>query len=168
MTSKVKEETKKKINEIIEQGLQPSNIEMLYTLVDIHKDMANEEYWKDKEEVMRYRAYSEGDYPSGYSARGRSRDSRGRYKDGRSRYSDGRGYSRGEEMIDNIYRDHMEYSEGKEQYRRGNYGAKEDVMKSLEYMMESVVCFVEMLMQDAESQEEVQVIKEYTRKIAEM
>ena len=41
-------------------------------------------------------------------------------------------------------------------------------MKSLEYMLESMVDFVEMLKQDANSQEEVQLIKEYTRRIAEM
>ena len=37
-----------------------------------------------------------------------------------------------------------------------------------EYMMESVVDFVAMLQEEAESQEEVELIKHYTRKISEM
>ena len=35
-------------------------------------------------------------------------------------------------------------------------------------MMQSVVAFIEMLKKDANSQEEVQLIKDYTRKINEM
>ena len=41
-------------------------------------------------------------------------------------------------------------------------------MKSLEYMLESVTAFIEMLQHDAGSQEEVDMIKHYTRKISEM
>ena len=41
-------------------------------------------------------------------------------------------------------------------------------MKSLEYMMESVVDFIEMLQEEAGSQEEVNLIKHYTKKISEM
>lgn len=159
---KLKEETEKKIEEVMKQGLQPNNVDMLYSLVDIHKDIANEEYWKEKGEHMRYSrggSYNERgrmNYNEGYGARGRGRqrDSRGRYK--------------GHEMIDDMYMEYDNYSEGKEQSRRGSYGAKEDVTKSLEYMMESVVCFVEMLMEDAESQEEMEIIKHYTKKISEM
>ena len=165
----LKNATEKKIEEVMKQGLQPNNVDMLYSLVDIHKDIANEEYWKEKGEHMRYSrgGYGEGSYNArggrggsyneGYGARGRGRerDSRGRYK--------------GHEMLDDMYMEYGNYSEGREQYRRGgNYGAKEDVTKSLEYMMESVVCFVEMLMQDAESQDEIEIIKHYTKKISEM
>ena len=168
---KLKQETEKKIEEVMQQGLQPNNIDMIYSLVDIHKDIANEKYWKEKGEHMRYSrggsynergrsSYNErgrGSYNEGYGARGRGRerDSRGRYK--------------GHEMIDDMYMEYGNYAEGREQYNRsGNYGAKEDVVKSLEYMMESVVCFVEMLMEDAESQEEMEIIKHYTKKISEM
>ena len=160
---RLKEETEKKIEEVMQQGLQPNNIDMIYSLVDIHKDIANEEYWKEKGEHMRYSrggSYNERgrmNYNEGYGARGRGRqrDSRGRYK--------------GHEMIDDMYMEYGNYSEGREQYRRGgNYGAKDDVVKSLEYMMESVVCFVEMLMEDAESQEEMEIIRKYSKQISEM
>lgn len=67
-----------------------------------------------------------------------------------------------------MYGNFQEYSESSSQYSRGNYGAKEDTMKSLEYMMQSVVDFVEMLKEEAKSQEEMEIIKKYTRKISEM
>lgn len=164
----LKQQTEKKIEEVMQQGIQQNNIDMIYTLMDIHKDIKNEEYWKEKVKGMRYSrgGYGEGSYNArggrggsyneGYGARGRGRerDSRGRYK--------------GHEMIDDMYMEYGNYNEGKEQSRRGSYGAKENVTKSLEYMMESVVCFVEMLMEDAESQEEMEIIKHYTKKISEM
>lgn len=162
---KLKEQTEKKIEEVMKQGLQPNNIDMLYSLVDIHKDIANEEYWKEKGEHMRYsRGYTDhrGMEYDNYGRR--ERDSRGRYKDGMSdrRY-------RGHEMIDDMYKDYTEYHEGKEQFRRnGSYGAKEDTMKSLEYMLESVYCFVEMLFDEAETPEETQMIKHYAKKISEL
>lgn len=163
LLKRIKEETERKLDDIMNQeGLQPHNIDMMYSLMDIHKDIANEEYWKEKGEHMRYSrggSYNERgrmNYNEGYGTRGRGRqrDSRGRYK--------------GHEMIDDMYMEYDNYSEGKEQSRRGSYGAKDDVVKSLEYMMESVVCFVEMLMEDAESQEEMEIIKHYTKKISEM
>ena len=51
---------------------------------------------------------------------------------------------------------------------RGNYGAEQDSMRALEYMLESVCQFMEMLERDAGSQEEAQMIKKYARKIGEM
>ena len=71
-------------------------------------------------------------------------------------------------MIDDMHRSYRMYSDGREQYNRGNYGAKQDTMQSLEYMLESVVDFVEMLKDEAGSQEEMELIKHYTKKISEM
>ena len=167
---KVKKETETVIEEILNQGIQENNLDVLYKLVDIHKDIANEEYWQKKKEEtdMRYRAYGNdgygrNSYGEGESYGRRSRDSRGRYT--------ARGYDskyRGHEMMDDMYQNYEAYSEGREQYGRGNYSAKEDTMMSLEYMLESMVDFVEMLKQDASSQEEVNLIKKYTKQISEM
>ena len=170
LREKVTKETEKKIEEVLEQGLEIGNVDLLYTLVDIHKDIANEEYWEKKEETMRYGNYGAGRGGSynGYGAgRGGSYNEGGSYGR-RGVKGSGRGRYRGEEMMDEMYEGYQGYSEGKERYERGSYGAKEDTMKSLEYMLESMVGFVEMLKQDANSQEEVQLIKEYTRRIADM
>lgn len=170
MKEKVNEQVEEKINSLLKDGIKQANVDYLYKLVDIHKDLANEEYWEKKEEKdMRYGNYGRrGEYNDGgnYSARGRSRDSRGRYREG-GEYSR-RGNYRGHEMMEEMHEHYGNYSEGKEQYGRGNYGAKEDTMKSLEYMLESMVDFVEMLFEDASNQEEINLIKHYTKKISEM
>lgn len=172
---KLKEEVEKGIDSIVEQGIKSENIEALYQLVDIHKDLANEEYWKNKEEVMkmRYRGYGEygneygrDSYNEGGSYGRRQRDSRGRYMEGsygrRGVPGTGRGRYRGEEMMDEMAYHYGNYSESAE------YRAQGETMKSLEYMMESVVAFVKMLQEEASSQEEMQLIKRYAKKISEM
>lgn len=165
LQDKILEQTEKKIKEILAQGLQPGNIDMLYKLVDIHKDIFNEDYWETKKEVyeMRYGNYGRSSYGTSgnYGARGRSRDSRGRYREsGRG------GRYRGHEMIDEMYEGYSGYSEGKNRY--GETYSGPETMEPLEAMLESVVDFMEMLKRDASSQEEVDMIKHYSKMIAEM
>ena len=175
MQKKVKNETEKVIKNILEQGIKPDNIDYLYKLIDVHKDVANEEHWDDEEKEetgMRYSygreggygAYSEGSY-----GRRRQRDSRGRYMEGGNYGRRGVDAKyRGHDLIEDVYQNYGNYSEGREEYGRGNYGAKEDTMKSLEYMLQSVVEFITMLKDEAGSQEEFEMIKKYTKKISEM
>ena len=185
---KVTEEAEKLISAILEEGIQASNIEFLYKIVDIHKDIANEKYWKEKEEeIMRYRGYGEdsygeyrgnpynegsyrdgsyGEYSEGgsYGRRGVKGTGRGRYRGGQ-----GSGRYRGHEMIDEMAQHYGNYSESRENYNEsGSYGAKEDSKKYLQYMLESVEDFMMMLEQEADSEEEVQMIKKTARKISEM
>lgn len=157
---KTKEEVEKLIKSITENGLQINNVELLYKLIDIHKDIENEKYWENKEEAMKYMRddYGMEDYRGG-----RSRDSQGRFMGDRRMIS-----YRGQRVIDEMYNGYRNYNEGKEEYNRGNYGARNETMRSLEGMLESVTDFIEMLQNDASSQEEVDMIKHYTRKISEM
>ena len=157
---KTKEEVEKLRKGITENGLQINNVELLYKLIDIHKDIENEKYWKNKEEAMRY---MRDDYGTEDYRGGRSRDSQGRFMGDRRSTS-----YRGQRVLDEMYNGYRNYNDGKEEYNRGNYGAKNETMKSLEYMLESVTDFIEMLQNDADSQEEVDMIKHYTRKISEM
>lgn len=153
---KAKEEVEKLIKQVTESGLQVANVELLYKLIDIHKDINNEEYWEKKEENMMYRDYDN------YSG-GRSRDSRGRYMDSYGRYTTSRKENyRGREMINDIDDNYGRYNEAK------TYGDRGSSTKSLEYMLESIVCFVEMLQEDATNQDEMDLIRKYTRKISEM
>lgn len=166
MNNKLKEQLEEKIDIIAEQGIQEDTLDVLCKLVDIHKDLSNEEYWKKKQEVMEmmYRDYPE--YREDYGNYGR----RGVPGTGRGRgyATRGRGRYRGDDMMDEMYGAYQDYSEGKEEYNRGNYGAKQDTMKSLDYMLKSVVEFIEMLKEDASSQEEIDLIKHYSKKISEM
>ena len=160
LLKRVNEQVEEKINNIIDSGVTPENVKILGDLVDIHKDIANEEYWKKKEEVYKMR-YMREDYGDDYGRRGR--DSKGRYMGNRR----GESY-RGQMVLDEMYDGYRNYSDGREEYNRGNYGAKGETMRSLEYMLGSVTDFIEMLQNDAGSQEEVDMIKKYTRRISEM
>lgn len=52
LTEKLKEVVEAKIEKLLETGVQAGNADYLYKLVDIHKDIENEEYWKIKKEVL--------------------------------------------------------------------------------------------------------------------
>lgn len=109
---------------------------------------------------MRY-----GDYGA------RMRDSRGRYMGDYGRRGvpgSGRGRYRGYGYLDDMNESYGNYSESKESYRRGNYGAGDDSMKSLEYMLKATHQFIKTLKEDADNPEEIELIQEYAQKIGEM
>lgn len=180
---KLKEQVEEKIKTITEQGVQGSNLEVLGKLVDIHKDLKEVEHWENEDggKAMYRGEYGNRGYGEGYSEGGYGR--RGNYREGG--YSEG-GYSegsygrrgvkgtgrgrryRGDDMLDEMYGNYRGYMEGREQYNEGNYGAKHDSMEALKYMLESTVDFFEMLKQDATSQEELDLVKKYAKKISEM
>lgn len=117
---------------------------------------------------MMYGNYNEGGYSGNYGRRGVPGTGRGRYRaGGRGSYSAG-GYSDAGENLSEAQEHYGAYSEGKEQMNMGNYGAEGETMKALDYMLKSVCQFMEMLQNEAGSQEEMQLIKKYARKIGEM
>ena len=154
---KLKEQVKKQIDMIVEQGVKPVDVDRLGKLVDIHKDLANEDYWKMKEEGMEMR-YKYGRDKYGESYGRRARDSRGRYTEGYM----GRGY-RGEDMIDEMAYHYGNYNEGREQY-----GADEETMKSFKYMLKSFKDYYKHLKEEASSPQEVKLLEETAREMLEM
>ena len=70
---------------------------------------------------------------------------------------------RGHEHLDRMYDNYGRYEEG-----RQRYGANEDTKKSLEYMLRSMEDFARMLKDEAQSQEEVMMIKQTAQRIANM
>ena len=158
---KAKEEVEKLIKQITESGLQVANVELLYKLIDIHKDIENEEYWKKKEENMMYRDYDN------YSG-GRSRDSRGRYRDGdsygkRGVPGSGRGRYRGYDVIEEMGEHYGDYSEG-----RDTYGNDRETEKSFDKMLQSLEDFTYLIMQEADSPDKIEKVRKTARKISEM
>jgi len=81
-----------------------------------------------------------------------------------SRYNGGRGSGRyrGYDMIDDMRDEYGNYSESR------NYGAEGESMKSLDYMLKATHQFIRMLDEEAGSEEERDLIRQYTRKIGEM
>ena len=156
---KTKSEVERIIKQIVENGLQTANVELLYKLIDIHKDIENEKYWKEKEEKMMYRDYDN------YSG-GRSRDSRGRYMDSYGRRGvpgTGRGRYRGYDMIEEMGEHYGDYSEG-----RDNYGNDRETEKSFDKMLQSLEDFTYLIMQEADSQDKIEKVRRTARKISEM
>lgn len=150
-TEKIVEEA---INRITEEGLHTENIDTLYKLIDIHKDIKNEKYWCIKEEKMRY--YRDDYMNEPYMGR-RSRDSRGRYNErGRNR-----GNYEGEDMIDEMREHYDNYMENS----RYNGPEKE---KSFDYMLKSAEDFFDYLMEEVENPEQMEKIRRTARKISEM
>lgn len=47
---RLKKQVEEKICNVVDAGIQNNNIDVLGKLVDIHKDLENEKYWKKKEE----------------------------------------------------------------------------------------------------------------------
>lgn len=144
----IKEKVEKIISDIGERDLEPNDIDMLGKLVDIHKDIANEQYWKEKLE-MRYGNYRR-DYDYDDMSYGRRRrDSRGRY-------------TKSGKMMDDMYDTYNRYDESR------SYGDRGETAKSLEYMMASAYDFICMLEEEASTDEEMDIIRKYARKISEL
>lgn len=162
---KTKSEVERIIKQITENGLQTANVELLYKLIDIHKDIENEKYWKEKEEENMYRGrdYFMDDSYNG----GRSRDSRGRYMDGsygrRGVPGTGRGRYRGYDMIEEMGEHYGDYSEG-----RDTYGNDRETEKSFDKMLQSLEDFTYLIMQEADSQDKIEKVRKTARKISEM
>lgn len=165
----LKELVEAELREIVNTGIQQENLDDLDKLIDIHKDIENEEYWKEKKEVYRMRYYDEnryGDNRYGDDYRtDRSYGRRGRPMNA-PRYSRGR-YRGPEEKIHEMIEHYGDYTVASDAANRGNYGAEEDSMKSLDSMLRCVVIFMDMLEENADSQEEAQMIKKYRKKISE-
>lgn len=162
----ITKQVEKELEEIVNEKVNTNNVDYLYRLVDIHKDLANENYWKEKIKMYgnRYSRDFSGEYGRGSYGR-RGMKGTGPY----SRYRGGRGSGRyrGEEAIDEMYMNYGEYNEANQSYNEGNYGAEGGMKESAEGIMENIYEIVEEL-KDTGSPEVMQVIKKYSKKIMEM
>jgi len=53
MEDTILEKVEEKIKELMsKEGVKKETVDYLYKLVDIHKDIKNEKYWKKKEEKL--------------------------------------------------------------------------------------------------------------------
>lgn len=166
INKKLKEEIKKLKEQISQEGIQNNNIEYLYKIVDIEKDLCEIEKGGESMNYNEYGRYGREQY--GIEGQNLGEYGREDYNYGRRGNFRARGRYRGNDYMDNMYNEYNRYEEGKEQYNRGDYNAKQDSMKALEYMLESAVDLFKMLNEKAQSQEEVNLIKHYSKKISEM
>ena len=165
----LKEKVEDKIQEIlVKNGITSENVDYLGKLMDIHKDLQEEECLKKKEELeMRYSEYDEANY----GRRGVPGTGRGRYREGaygrRGVPGTGRGRYRGNYAMDEMMENYENYSEASEESMRGNYGAEGEMVKSVEGIMKNIYEIVEEL-SETEVPEVEHIIKRYAKKISEM
>ena len=141
MEEKIIQVTEKKLDEIID-NIDGNNVEYVYKLAKI-RHMAKED------ECMRYNDYND------YGRRYNDYNDYGR----RGRDMKYRGYGH----LDRMYDDYGRY-----EYGRERYGHNEDTKRSLKYMLESMEDFARMLREDAQSQEEIEMIRQTAQRIAQM
>lgn len=145
MENKVIEKMKESINNQLEQGLNTQNIDVLYKLVDIYKDMK-------EVENMNY---------GNYMGRNVGYDSYGRSNYGNMEY--GRNYGRqgydmkyrGDENLDRMYNEYGRYMES-----RNRYGNGEETDKSFHYMVKALEDFIRVLHEEAETPQQKQMLRE--------
>lgn len=169
---KIKEQLKELKKGILEEGIQNNNnLEHIYKIVDIEKDLCEIEEAKD----MRYGRYdgygnsygrdsygrgSYGEYNDGYSGYGaRRRDSRGRYME--------RGYDtkyRGDDSLNEMHEQYGRYNENRERYG----AADQETDKSFHYMVKALEDFIQVLYEEAETQEQKQQLMQTLQKSMQM
>lgn len=125
----------------------------LFKVVDIYKDLKevnnmNNGYGRYGNEYGR--GYGEYNEYNEYGRRGVD-----------SRY-------RGESYMDGMRGSYRNYEEARNEYNNGNYGAKEDGLKELDYTMHAAMKFIKMIKQEATSPEEQEIVRKYIMKISEM
>ena len=147
MENRVTEKMTESINKILDEGLNTQNVELLYKLVDIYKDVKEVKNMNQGEYGRRagydsygrevYRNYGDGSY--------------GEY--GRGRYSR-QGYDtkyRGEDELDRMAGEYGRYQE-----TRNRYGHGEESEKSFHYMIKSLEDFIKVLYEEAETPQQKQ------------
>ena len=166
LTEQLKEKVEEQLKKVVEQGVTASNVDFTYKLVDIHKDLANEEYWKIKEEKY-MRGYGEG-YNEGYGRRGVPGTGRYRGEYGRRGVKGtGRGRYRGEDAMMEMQESYDEYNEAYEEAMNGNYGAEGGMVQSAEGIMKNIFEIAKEL-SEADVPEVQHIIKKYAKKLSEM
>lgn len=149
------EELINKLCEYIEKAgsmnLDATDKNELSTVVDIYKDLKEVESMNNGYGRYGREAYGEYDeYNNSYGGRGVD-----------SRY-------RGDDYMDSMRGSYRNYEEARNEYNRGNYGAKEDGLKDLEYLMHAAMKFIKMIKSEATSPEEQEIVRKHIAKISEM
>lgn len=165
-----------RLKEFKDVGIDASNLDILYKLIDINKDIENIDYWKIKKEVMTmgYGNYSDGygNYNEGSYGR-RMRDSRGRYMGeyGRrgvdAKYRGSYGHYP-EERMEEMKEQYFDYNEGREQYDRGDsYNGEEQMVQATEGIMKNISEIVKEISESGNPQV-MQIIQKHAKKMMEM
>lgn len=144
MEEKLTEKVKEKIQHILDEDINTNNLEHLYKLTDIYKDVKEVENMNYGRGYGNYGNYGRGGYGE-YGEYGR--DNYGR-----------RGYDmkyRGHDYIDRMAGEYGRYEES-----RSRYGASEETDKANHYMLKSLEDFIKFLYEDLDTPQQKQMLTE--------
>lgn len=144
LEDKVIEKVDEKIQHIVDEDINTTNLDYLYKLSKI-RHMTKE----DKEMYGNYGNY--GGRRPGYDSYGRG-DYRG-YDTYRERGRDMR--YRGHDHLDRMYDEYGRYSES-----RSRYGASEETDKSYHYMVKALEDFIRVLYEEADNEQQKNMLRE--------
>ena len=154
MEEKIITKVEEKIKEILDEDINPNNLDYLVKLSKI-KHLAKE----DKEMYGNYGNY--GNYGANYGRGGYGNYGRGNYGE-YGNYGEGsygiRGRDaryRGDEELDRMAGEYGRYQES-----RNRYGAGEETDKSFHYMVKALEDFVKVLYEEAETPQQKQMLNE--------
>lgn len=154
MEDKILQRTSEYIEKVGEQGLDTVDMDYLSKVVDIHKDMTEV---KNMNNYGNYGNY--GEYGRGYGEYNEYNEYGRRGVDAKYRAS---------KYMDGMRGAYEAYEDARNEYNRGNYGAKEGGLKDLEYMMHAAMKFIKMIKEEATSPEEQEIVRKHIAKISEM
>lgn len=151
---KILEKIKPIIERTLEKDITAEDLNILGKLVDIHKDLKNEEYWERKVDFMNYGNYGNYGAYRGYNGRSAGYDTYGNY---------------GRRGVDTKYRgyghiDRMGDEYGRYQENRERYGAGQETDKSFHYMLEALEDFIKVLHEEADNPQQKQMLMETLQK----
>lgn len=159
---KLCEEVEKSIKNLLDnEGVTKENTETFGELVDIYKDLENVDYWKRKENMNMYGNYGNygnnygnyGNYGRGGSYGEYGRGSYGNYGEGSYGRRGRDSKYRGDDAMDRMAGEYGRYSEN-----RSRYGASEETDKSFHYMVKALEDFIKVLYEEAETQQQKQML----------
>lgn len=136
MEEKLLEKICNYLDEVGNQDLYAIDIDTLFKIVDIYKDL------KEVQNMNNYGEYND------YGRRGYD-----------TKY-------RGDSYMEGMRGSYRNYEEARNEYNRGNYGAKEDGLKELEYMMHAAIKFIKMIKEEATSPEEQEIVRKHIAKLS--
>ena len=141
MEDKLLEKVEEKIQHIIDEDINTTNLDNLYKLSKI-------KHYTKEDKQMNY-----GNYGN-YNGRG---PSRGAYGDNYGDNYGRRGYDmkyRGYDHLGTMYNEYGRYEEGK------NYGDKSETDRSYHYMVKALEDFIRVLYEEAETEQQKQQLRD--------
>lgn len=150
LEKKLFKETEESLKTMLNDGITDSNLDYIYKLVDIHKDLKEEESMN----YGNYNGYGNYGRRAGYDSYGR--EAYGEYGNYSGNYGR-RGYDskyRGEDELERMHGEYGRYMESR------SYGAGEESDKSFHYMVKALEDFIRVLEEEAETQEQKMQLKQ--------